>query len=64
VELRNILKKEKVVLVELGVFFTYVRKLVDSVAETAFLGQSNSQHSLHNNIILSNLSNKQVPAKF
>jgi hypothetical protein len=39
VELRVILKKEKITLVELGVFFTYMRKLMDSVAETAFLGQ-------------------------
>eukprot|EP00090_Calanus_glacialis_P003417 TRINITY_DN12530_c0_g1_i1.p1 TRINITY_DN12530_c0_g1~~TRINITY_DN12530_c0_g1_i1.p1 ORF type:complete len:215 (+),score=95.73 TRINITY_DN12530_c0_g1_i1:280-924(+) len=37
VELRGILKREKTALVELGVFFTYMRKLMDSVAETAFL---------------------------
>jgi len=37
VELRGITKKEKEALLELGVFFTYVRKLLDSVAETAFL---------------------------
>eukprot|EP00092_Neocalanus_flemingeri_P001710 GFUD01001825.1.p1 GENE.GFUD01001825.1~~GFUD01001825.1.p1 ORF type:complete len:322 (-),score=132.62 GFUD01001825.1:198-1163(-) len=37
VELRGILQIEKEALLELGVLFTYVRKLLDSVAETAFL---------------------------
>jgi len=37
VELKGILKKEKVTLIELEVLFTYIRKLMDSVAETAFL---------------------------
>ena len=44
--LRGILKKEKTALVELGVFFTYMRKLMDSVAETAFLGQPAASHSV------------------
>ena len=39
VELRGTLKKEKIALVELGVFFTYMRKRMDSVAKNAFLGQ-------------------------
>jgi hypothetical protein len=46
-DIRGILKKEKIALVELGVFFTYMRKLMDSVAETAFLGQP-AAHSLYN----------------
>ena len=33
VELRGILKREKTALVELGVFFTYMRKLMDSVED-------------------------------
>jgi len=37
VELRGIIKMEKEALLELGTFFTYVRKLMDSVAETSFL---------------------------
>jgi len=37
VELRAVLRKEKATLIELGVLFAYIRKLMDSVAETAFL---------------------------
>jgi len=37
VQLRAIIKKEKATLIELGVLFTYIKKLMDSVAETAFL---------------------------
>ena len=35
--LRGILKMEKTALVELGVFFTYMRKMMNSLAETTFL---------------------------
>jgi len=37
VQLRAIIKKEKATLLELGVLFSYIKKLMDSVAETAFL---------------------------
>jgi len=37
VQLRAVIKKEKATLIELGVLFTYIKKLMDSVAETAFL---------------------------
>ena len=43
VTLRSQIKKEKELLSELDILFSFVSKLLDSVAETAFLGISNSR---------------------
>ena len=39
VTLRSRIKKDKELLSELDILFSYVSKLVDSVAETSFLGE-------------------------
>ena len=41
VSLRSQIKKDKELLSELDILFSYVSKLMDSVAETSFLGSDN-----------------------
>ena len=43
VTLRSQIRKDKELLSELDILFSFVSKLLDSVAETAFLGISNSR---------------------
>ena len=43
VTLRSQVKKERELLFELDILFSFVSKLLDSVAETAFLGNSSSR---------------------
>ena len=45
VTLRSQIRKEKELLSELDILFSFVSKLLDSVAETSFLGITNSSSS-------------------